>query len=825
MTNSTNIAQQSLADQDLANSEFHNHPQQNGATQSDINTQILDLLFERSYIGKVLINSQRQIVRVNQAYAQLLGYLPEELIGLSSDTLIHPNDLPASLEQFTKMLDDASFTAQQRKRYITRDGHTIWVERTASRIEIAGHIFGLGEIVDVTSQVEAEHALAESTRQLTFITNTTQTFITYCDTDLRLKYVNIAYAARFGLEPADCIGKHLSEIIGEQAYNLCRSYIEQAAQGQTVTFELNVPYNTIGLRYVHCTIIPEHQTDGRIIGLVARITDLTEHKRSEAALAAIQEQVHRQLEELETIYHTTPIGLALLDNQGYFVRINERLAEMNGLSVIEHIGHSIHEILPHIADQTEELIRQIVATGAPQLDIEIVGETAAQPGVRRVWNESWYPLKDEAGTVAAINVVVEEITERRRSEEMRAHYTWQFEKLADTAHSLQSTFDLKQIMQLAAEHARIIIGAQQGFSYTLPESENEQPVVAVSCDASCTLCMQSDQMIHTASLDRLVCQMNKPVRLTQLQLELHTLWNELRPVVEKYQLGPGWLAVPLRGHEGRNLGFIRVAHKFEGEFVDGDESMLMQLAQLVSAAIESSLLYQAAQQAIHIRDAFVSVAAHELKTPLTSLMGNAQLLLMRARRDISRDDPNERALYAIMDQASRLNKRITSLLDASRIDTNQLSIEQYPLDLCRLVERTVTELKQGDTLHTLNYECFAPYLMVLGDELRLEQVFQNLIQNAIKYSPDGGTITVRVTQEEHQVCILVIDQGMGIPESAIPRLFERFYRVENSDKRPISGMGIGLFVSREIVSLHGGTISVESLEGVGSTFKVYLPLL
>ena len=114
--------------------------------------------------------------------------------------------------------------------------------------------------------------------------------------------------------------------------------------------------------------------------------------------------------------------------------------------------------------------------------------------------------------------------------------------------------------------------------------------------------------------------------------------------------------------------------------------------------------------------------------------------------------------------------------------------------------------------------------MINGDALRLEQVLQNLLQNAIKYSPKGGPVTLRVEQQGHEVCVAVSDQGIGIPREALPQLFQRFYRAPHQATGGIEGLGIGLYIVKEIVTLHSGTIMVESTEGVGSTFTICLPL-
>jgi signal transduction histidine kinase len=147
-----------------------------------------------------------------------------------------------------------------------------------------------------------------------------------------------------------------------------------------------------------------------------------------------------------------------------------------------------------------------------------------------------------------------------------------------------------------------------------------------------------------------------------------------------------------------------------------------------------------------------------------------------------------------------------------------------PVDICALARRVVAEVQPTSEAHSVT--CVSPdaALLVEGDELRLEQVLQNLLQNAIKYSPGGGPVEVIVAPEGGQAMVAVLDRGIGLPDEALPRLFERFYRAPNADPRQISGMGIGLYVVREIVRLHGGSVEAGRREGGGSRFTVRLPL-
>ena len=167
---------------------------------------------------------------------------------------------------------------------------------------------------------------------------------------------------------------------------------------------------------------------------------------------------------------------------------------------------------------------------------------------------------------------------------------------------------------------------------------------------------------------------------------------------------------------------------------------------------------------------------------------------------------------------------ILSLLDISRIETGQLAIERMPVDVCALVSRIVDEVRVTLGEREIEVQCPNHPLMIQGDELRLEQVVQNLIQNALKYSALNTPIHIAVSEYEAAVRIDVHDIGIGIPQADLPQLFDRFYRAGNVDSRNISGLGIGLYVVKQIVELHGGYITVESTEHQGSTFTVTLPL-
>ena len=282
----------------------------------------------------------------------------------------------------------------------------------------------------------------------------------------------------------------------------------------------------------------------------------------------------------------------------------------------------------------------------------------------------------------------------------------------------------------------------------------------------------------------------------------------------------------------RSIGVLGLSFAESQTFAQDDRAFMQALAQQCTQALERARLYEAeraaraeAETAVRMRDVFLSIASHELKTPLTSLLGSVQLLQRRVARENSLSERDQRMLELINMQVSRLTRMVRALLDISRIQTGQFSIDRAPIDLCVLARRVVEEAELTlDEQHTLAYRGEDAPLMVDGDALRLEQVLQNLIDNAVKYSPAGGAVQVWVERRGSLACVAVRDQGIGIPADALPYLFERFYRAANADHQHISGLGVGLYVVKEVVTLHAGSVAVESAEGVGSTFTVCLPL-
>jgi len=228
------------------------------------------------------------------------------------------------------------------------------------------------------------------------------------------------------------------------------------------------------------------------------------------------------------------------------------------------------------------------------------------------------------------------------------------------------------------------------------------------------------------------------------------------------------------------------------------------------------------REAENLKSTFISVISHELKTPVSLIKGYAGTL---ARTDVVPDPDFVRESAAIIvEEADRLTELIDNLLDASRIQTGALSMDPQPLDVAAVAKKTIERFRTQTDHHQFILDFPDDLPLALADERRLRQVFDNLISNAIKYSPEGGKIIIGARKQEDELTVFVRDEGVGIPEEELDAIFESFYRVDSSLRRSTQGAGLGLFLVRAIIRAMGGDVWVQSQPGQGSAFYFSLPI-
>lgn len=224
-----------------------------------------------------------------------------------------------------------------------------------------------------------------------------------------------------------------------------------------------------------------------------------------------------------------------------------------------------------------------------------------------------------------------------------------------------------------------------------------------------------------------------------------------------------------------------------------------------------------------LQDEFLSLASHELKTPLTSVRGYLDLLLTRVQHT-SGDERLIRYATQAQGQMQRLVALVRDLTDVARLQSGKLTLTMAPLELGALVAGVVETARDLPPGHTIHLDADAVPLRVQGDAGRLEQVLFNLLTNAFAHAPSATPIDVRLRRVGGEIALDVQDYGRGIAADQLPHLFSRFYQVARADRPSRGGLGLGLYLVKELVEAHGGTVAVASVVGAGTTFTVRLPL-
>jgi signal transduction histidine kinase len=306
-----------------------------------------------------------------------------------------------------------------------------------------------------------------------------------------------------------------------------------------------------------------------------------------------------------------------------------------------------------------------------------------------------------------------------------------------------------------------------------------------------------------------------------------------REIIRAAVIGPRQLqsavCVPLFTGETK-VGVLRLENRHQpGSFVPADLPFLRALADLIALSIENARLREelqatrALEEANRLKAELISTLAHEMRTPLTSIKGYSTALLMEEAT--FNPETQQEFLQIIDEECDVLQELIHDLLESSIIDAGLLKLQLQPVMLPRLAKSVIDDMAHRTQKHRFLVDFSDRFPIVDADPHRVEQVLRNLVDNAVKYSPQGGLVVVRGEVREDEVVVSVADQGVGIAPEHLNRLFEKFFRVESGLGRHVVGSGLGLPIARTIVESHGGRIWAESQMEKGSTFYFTLPLM
>jgi len=442
-------------------------------------------------------------------------------------------------------------------------------------------------------------------------------------------------------------------------------------------------------------------------------------------------------------------------------------------------------------------------------------------------------LRDERGEIVGFAKVTQDLSERKTAEEQRtALLDRERQARLEAEQALQQLRVIQSVTDAALAHLTVD---------DLLAALLEKLIDQLKVDTAAVLLMSADGKALVARAARgLEAEVDRHVRIPVGSGFAGRVAQERRPIIlddvrHSDVLNPilrekgvrSLLGVPLLA-DGRVLGVLHVGALGAGRFARRDVDPLVVVADRIAMAIEKARLFEAARvaqrdtaeakEALRVREEFLSVAAHDLKTPITAAKVAVQLL-KRSFAPLALGATQTIALESVDAQITKLAELVGQLLDTVRIASGSLAIDVRDVDMADLVRSAVAEIAPLTERHRFVVDAPAE-LVARVDAFRLGQVLRNLLDNAVKYSPDGGEIEVHVSRADATALLTVRDHGIGVAAEHRARLFDRFYQAHQNR----SGLGLGLYICRDIVERHGGIIYLEQPEGAGSRFVISLPL-
>ena len=282
-----------------------------------------------------------------------------------------------------------------------------------------------------------------------------------------------------------------------------------------------------------------------------------------------------------------------------------------------------------------------------------------------------------------------------------------------------------------------------------------------------------------------------------------------------------WLAVPIV-RNGLGIGLVEVDSTDVDAFDEDDEVLLNAVVRVLAGAVEVAAHHAEDQRAGELRDAFIGVISHELRTPITTIYGLARIL--RRRGDALDDATRAQAVVDIEEEADRLTRLIEDLLVLSRAERGRVQVDPEPINLGRLVRRIADAESERHPNRRYAFRAPPDLQLVSGETTYVEQVVRNFLSNAAKYSPASTTIEIELEHAEGEAIVRVLDRGIGIEEGTSDRAFDLFYRTRDAS-RVAPGAGIGLFVCRHLIETMGGRVWIAPREGGGTVVAFSLPTI
>jgi PAS domain S-box-containing protein len=694
---------------------------------------------------------------------------------------------------------------------LAKDGTSRTMPLVASPIQYRGAMVGV--LIVLARPGAGNDREWRVARRLAAIVDTSDDAIVSKDLNGIVTSWNRAAEVMFGYSASEMVGQSIRRIIPSDRQFEEDDVLARVRRGEKIDhFETVRQRNDGTLVPISLTVSPIIDEDGTVIGASKIARDIRDRKR------------------LAAIVDSSDDAIVSKTLEGVVTSWNIAAEKMFGFSADEMVGQSIRRIIPADRQQEEDDGLARIRRGEKIDHFETIRQR--KDGSLLPISLTISPIRDERGTVVGASKIARDISDRKRAEAEHARLLEIAERNASITEKLNrvgalvaSTLDRETVVQAVTDAATELTTAEFGaFFYNVVNDRGESytlyTISGVPREAFAHFPMPRNTPVFEPTF-----RGTATVRSDDITRDPRYGRNP-----PHHGQPPGhlpvrsYLAVPVRSAEGRVLGGLFFGHSEVGRFTAEHESLVVGIAAWASVALENARLYRTAQEANRLKDDFLATLSHELRTPLNAILGYARML----RTGMLPDDKRVRAIETIERNGESLTQIVEDVLDISRIVAGKMRLNVQPVDLKDIVRRAVESVHPtADVKGVAVSTIFDPKAgLVAGDPERLQQVTWNLLTNAVKFTPAGGSVQVCVQPAEAGVAIAVRDTGVGIAPEFVPHLFERFRQADASTSRSHGGLGLGLAIVRQLVDMHGGTITGESDGlGKGATFTVKLPAM
>lgn len=835
-------------------------------------------MFEQAAVGIALVDPQLRYLSVNQRFCNLVGYTEAELADLTFVDITHPDDLDSGLDLTQRLfagdIDDFSV----EKRYVCKDGQVKWVHLSVSLVRdaLGQPAYDIAVIEDISDRKRAEAAVRSQERQLRLITDALPVCIAYIDANRRYRFVNQTYETWFGYRREDLYGKHLAEVIGEAAYQITCDKIDRVLTGETVIYEAELPYQEGGTRFVNGNLIPDVDAQGQVKGYFALIADITERKRAEAAMrsqAQRQQALNRVIQTIRSSLDLAQVFEAAIAEIGQFLTADQ-------VSVLQYHPDPAHwqQVASYCSEPStlDCLILDVVDIPITlieqfqQHDAICVPEDIAQPKdfmqslaasfpgswllvplrvgmsvwgmlcLRRVemtcdWQNSEIEL---AGAVTdQLAIAIQQAELYQQVQQLNIGLETQVQ---ERTAQLQRALGFDRLLRRITDKVRDSLDQNQILQAAVQELVLE--LEADGCDTSIYNADQTQSILVCEYSYRLPSHQGQVVNMMAHADEYHLLLQG--QTLQFCSIAPSLARSPAKQHailacpiadDQEVMGDLRLFRPPHQTFDEMEVRLVEQVASQCAIALRQARLYEAAQAQVReleklncLKDDFLSTVSHELRTPMSSIQMATQMLEVALRQTNLLSDPQQRIgcyLDILQTECHREIRLINDLLDLSRLDAGTEPLTPITINpgmwIAHVAEPFITQLATQQQQLQLDLPDTLPLLTT--DLSLLERILSELLQNAHKYTPAGETITLAAQATPDQLHIQISNSGVEIPAAEHDRIFDKFYRIPNSDPWKHGGTGLGLALVRKLADHLGATVSVTS-QNRCTTFTVILPL-